>query len=139
MHHLRIFWPIFFSVTLCACDERTVAAPQPAPAGSTVSIVSIVPTTDTVLVPGTSTRFELKVAYTLSVDSGTIDAVFQDAKGEVLSLTRAKVSKGTGNEDFTVAIKIPETESVQLFVPLGAEGQTATSTIATRTYKVSKR
>ena len=124
---------------LAACDGARSTLAAPAPAGSRVSIVGITPTTDEAFLVGQRVRLELKVAYELTAESGSLDVFIQDAEGQAFAMSRMAITRGVGNEDFALEFKVPNTKSIQVFVPLGAEGQQATTTMATREFRVSAK
>jgi hypothetical protein len=124
-------------LSLTACDTHDLSYATPAPAGSTVEIVGISPSTDELLHQGQRVRLSVKVAYKLIGKDGLLGIVVQDASNDVLAISEGSIAKGTGNQDFAVDFTVPETTDVQLFVPLSAKGQNATRTVTMRTYKVA--
>jgi len=124
------------SSTLGGCSGDEAVVPSPAPGGSTVSIVGIVPTTDHPLHAGEHARLEMKIAYRLAVDEGVISAVAQDSNDQFIAVSKVAVHKGMGNEDMALEFKVPDTDRIIVFVPLSGEGQRATTTLATREYRV---
>ena len=131
-----IVLPLLLLIALPACDKDRSPVPTPAPPGSSVYIVNISPTPDLPLHSGQRVRLELKVGYTLMADAGNLQVIVQNATG-AFATTGASVSRGAGSEDFALEFKVPATESIEVFVPLFAEGQKATTTVVTREYKVS--
>jgi hypothetical protein len=115
-------------------------SPQPgtneAPSGSTVSITQISPSTGTLLTVGEEVKLEVSASYALTAESGTLGVIVQDAKNTPLAQTVNVVLKGGGTEKFHLSFTVPDTSAILVFTPLSAQGQTATSTVATRSYRV---
>lgn len=123
-------------VSLSACDSRSPGSASSAPSGSTVSIVEMTPSTGSLLSAGAAVSLKVKVAYTLTSDSGTLGLVVQDSNNVPLAQTMSVVLKGSATEEMNVSFTVPDTKAVQVFTPLSAQGQTATSTVSSRAYKV---
>lgn len=124
---------------LAACDGRNAVTAPNAPAGSTVSIVSIAPDTGIALQSGQTVKLKVKAAYTLTSDSGTLALVVQDANNAPLAQTTNVVLKGSGTEELEANFMVPDTKSIVVFVPLSAQGQSATATVSSRAFKVVGR
>src|SRR5438045_394903 len=87
-------------LALAACDGQNKVSAPSAPPGSTVSIVSISPSTGEPLAPGQRINLAVKAAYTLTSESGTLGLVVQDANNTPLAQTINVVMKGSGTEEF---------------------------------------
>jgi hypothetical protein len=81
-------------------------------------------------------NLKVKVAYTLTSESGTLGLVVQDSNNQALAQTVSVVLKGSSTEEMNVSFTVPDTKAVQVFTPLSTQGQAATSTVSTRAYKV---
>jgi hypothetical protein len=118
-------------------------SPQPgthqAPSGSTVSITQISPGSGSPLTVGEEVKLEVSAAYALSAEAGTLGVIVQDAKGTPLAQTVNVVLKGGGTEKLQVSFTVPDTSAIHVFAPLSAEGQTATSTVASRSFRVKSK
>lgn len=110
-----------------------------APPGSTVSITQISPSTGNPLTVGDEVKLEVSAAYALSAESGTLGVIVQDAKNTPLAQTVNVVLKGGGTEKFQLSFTVPDTGAIHVFTPLSAQGQTATSTVAARSYRVKSK
>ena len=126
--------PNFFLVAIVAgCGADNNSDVWKAPSGSTVNIE---PSTSEVLKPGQKVSLKVKAAYALSADSGTLGLVVQDASNSSLTQTMNVVLRGNGNEELAVEFIVPDTKAIQVFVPLSGQGQSKTSTVFGRAYKV---
>ncbi len=139
LHSMRkIAAALALVASLVGCDAQQHAAATTAPAGSSVSIIGISPTTDVVLHIGQHVRLEVRVAYSLSVEPGRLELVVQDDESPV-AMNRVNVAKGSGNEEFVAELQVPQSKRLQVFVHLSAAGQTTTTTVAFREYKIAPR
>lgn len=127
------------SMVLAACSGKREADANAAPVGSTVSITDISPSVPGPLTVGQDVRLQVSVAYALTSESGTLALVVQDGKNTALGEVVNVVSKGSGTEKLEVSFKVPDTNAVHVFTPLSAQGQAATSTVATRSFRVQSR
>ena len=119
---------------LGACDQK----PLKAPPGSFVKIVSVSPDTKSPLKVGAKVKLQVEVSYALTVDAGRITLVVQAGDNATLANSMAAVKKGNGTLNLSAEFVVPDTDAVRVFTPLSAQGQTATSTVAQRAYKVVK-
>ena len=132
---LFVFFALQFS--LAACDRKEAPRAQAAPSGSTVSIVDIQPSTGIPLSKGQTFELKVKVSYTLTSESGTLGLVVQDASNTPLAQEINVVLRGSGTESFSLKFTVPETKAIQVFTALSSQGQSSTSTVSSRTFKVS--
>ena len=110
--------------------------------GNSVKIVSISPDTSKPLYVGQTVTVEVEVEYKVGKTPATITLNIQ--KGEMTGTGFDSVIASKEEVVFEKAksiilrhqFKIPETRSIQIFTPLQMEGQTSTSTVDTRSYKV---
>lgn len=123
---------ILGAVLLGACDQK----PLKAPPGSFVKIVSVSPDTKSPLKMGEKVKVQVEVSYALTVDAGRITLVVQAGDNATLANSMAAVKKGNGTLNLSAEFVVPDTDAVRVFTPLSAQGQTATSTVAQRAYKV---
>lgn len=125
---------IALAAWLGACDQK----PLKAPPGSFVKIVSVSPDTKSPLKVGAKVKVQVEVSYALTVDVGQITLVVQAADNATLANHMAVVKKGNGKITLSTEFVVPDSNAVQIFTPLSAQGQTATSTVDHRAYKVVK-
>ena len=125
---------IALAAWLVACDQK----PLKAPPGSFVKIVSVSPDTKSPLKVGDKVKVQVEVSYALTVDVGRITLVVQAANNASLANHMAVVNKGNGKITLSAEFVVPDSNAVQIFTPLSAQGQTATSTVDHRAYKVVK-
>ncbi|HVJ24589.1 MAG TPA: hypothetical protein VM756_11695 [Burkholderiales bacterium] len=125
---------IALAAWLGACDQK----PLKAPPGSFVKIVSVSPDTKSPLKVGAKVKLQVEVSYALTVDVGQITLVVQAADNATLANHMAVVKKGNGKITLSTEFVVPDSNAVQIFTPLSAQGQTATSTVDHRAYKVVK-
>ena len=119
---------------LGACDQK----PLKAPPGSFVKIVSVSPDTKSPLKVGAKVKVQVEVSYALTVDVGQIALVVQAANNATLANRAAVVKKGEGKLVLSAEFVVPDSDAVQIYTPLSAQGQKATSTVAYRAYKIVK-
>ena len=137
-HAMRIVF-LFVSALLLAvaCKQPRNQHLLPVPSGSSVSIVSISPSTAEPLRPGTYVRLKVDVAYKLEVDDGEIGLVVQAADGSPLARDIEIVTRGTGEATLQAEFIVPPTKAIEIFFALAAPEQGATSPVARHTYKVA--
>ena len=126
---------ILITTLLAACDQRS--APS-GPSGSFVKIVSVSPDTGTALKVGDKVKLQVEVNYALSSDGGTVSLVVQAANNASLAHNMEVIQKGSGKATLSAEFVVPDSNAVQIFTPLSAQGQTSTSTVDHRAYKVTK-
>src|SRR5437867_1514832 len=126
---------IVVAAWLVACDQRSLPS---APSGSFVKIVSVSPDTGTALKVGDKVKVQVEVSYTLSSEGGTVSLVVQAANNASLAHNTEVIQKGSGKATLSVEFVVPDSNAVQIFTPLSAQGQTSTSTVDHRAYKVIK-
>ena len=100
--------------------------------------MSVSPDTKSPLKVGDKVKVQVEVSYALTVDVGQITLVAQAANNATLGNRSAAVKKGEGKLTLSVEFVVPDSDAVQIYTPLSAQGQKATSTVAHRTYKVVK-
>jgi hypothetical protein len=121
---------------LLACSPQKSSN---APTGSTVSITQITPEVGKPLTVGDEVKLQVSAAYALTAESGTLGLIVQDAKTTPIAQVENVVLKGGGTEKLEVSFRVPDTSAVHIFTPLSAQGQVATTTVATRSYRVKSR
>src|SRR6266496_1787418 len=109
---------------LVACDQRSLPS---APSGSFVKIVSVSPDTGTALKVGDKVKVQVEVSYSLSSEGGTVSLVVQAANNASLAHNMEVIQKGSGNATLSAEFVVPDSNAVQIFTPLSAQGQTSTS------------
>jgi hypothetical protein len=125
---------IMLAAGLGACDQK----PLKAPPGSFVKIVDVSPDPRSPLKVGDKVKVQVEVSYALTTDAGQITLVVQSANNATLANHTAVVKKGDGKLKLSASFVVPDSNAVQIFTPLSAQGQTATSTVDHRAYKVVK-
>jgi len=78
------------------------------------------------------------VAYWLAADSGSVSLVVQGADTSSVAQDERVIKRGGGELVFEKEFVVPDTKTLRVFVPLSGGDQTATSTLDTRAYSVSK-
>ena len=76
------------------------------------------------------------MAYALTADSGTLGLVVQDANNTPIAQSLDVILKGTASQVLEADFTVPDTKAVHVFIPLSAQGQSATSTVTSRSFKV---
>ncbi|MFA6054837.1 MAG: hypothetical protein WC769_05630 [Thermodesulfovibrionales bacterium] len=109
--------------------------------GDYVKILEIQPNPSVLLKAGNNIHFEVKIEYYVKEDSATVGLVIQ--KGEssggidpYIGSVMEVLTHGKGVVTLDIDVKVPDTKAVQVFTPLTVSGQTGTSTVDSRFYKV---
>jgi hypothetical protein len=123
-------------IGLLAGCERNDHADTAAPSGSTVSIVSVSPAIGTPLRTGERVKLAVGVSYHLSADSGTLALIVQAADNSAISQNFEVINRGSGQVTLEAEFQVPNTKAIQIFTPLSGQGQSATSTVDSRAFKV---
>ena len=126
---------VVFIVGVAGCSKADKDA---APSGSTISITSMSPAIGQQLRVGSTVKMKVNVAYSLSVDTGSVGLVVQTADTKSITQDERMIKKGGGELVFESEFVVPDTSSVRIFVPLNGDTQTTTSTLDTRSYVVIK-
>ncbi len=122
---------------LGAC-EPAPSKPPTLPA-SYVRIAKLSPDATRPLKVGDKVKVNLQVQldYALTrADTGAVMVVVQTADNQNLVQKAQAVRKGVGKATLAVEFVVPQTSAVKVFTPLSEQGQTSTTTVALRTYKV---
>jgi hypothetical protein len=122
---------------LAGCGRGDPAREAAAPSGSSVKIIAISPAPGELLRIGRTVRLKVDVSYTLSVESGQVDLVVQDAGGARLAGNLKVIRKGSGEASLDAEFVVPKTVAIQVFTPLLAQGQNASSTVDSRVFEVA--
>lgn len=122
------------AAALPGCEKADAPKGKPASAGS-VRIVALSPETTTPLKVGEKVKIQVDVRYRLAAESGVVALVVQ-ADNAGVAQSRQLVKRGEGKATLWAEFIVPETKALQVFTPLQAQGQKATTTADVRTYKV---
>ena len=123
---------------LGAC-ERAPSKPPKLPA-SYVRIVKLSPDASRPLKVGDKVSLQVQLDYALTkADTGAVMVVVQTADNQNLVQKAQAVRKGVGKATLVVDFVVPQTSAVKVFTPLSEQGQTSTTTVALRTYKVVEK
>lgn len=125
-----------FGVCSCGSGSDTSGKTNAADA---IKIVSSSPAAGTSLRVGNTYTFEITVEYTLKEDNGNITLVIQrgDSVASPLANVVRSIKKGSGKVSLKSTIVIPNTSSIQVFVPMAPQGATTTSVVDSREYTVT--
>lgn len=132
------------AVLLVAGCQREAPASNPslpgsipaAPTGSSVRILSVDPATSVPLRVGAKVTLKVEAQYTLGAESGTVAIVVQAANNAPLAQNVSVIRNGTGKVNLQAEFVVPQTNAVQVFVPLHVQGQGPTSTVDSRAFEV---
>ena len=122
-------------LTLAGCQRNEPSGTR-ALSGSSVKIVGITPDISAPLRVGERVTLMVDISYSLAVDSGTVTLVIQAADNSGIVQNMEVLSKGEGKTSLKAEFTVPDTKAVQIFTPLSAQGQTSSSTVDYRAYKV---
>ena len=128
---LLVFVPIFYHAGNSFASENSV------------KILEIEPDPLVPLKSGSEVHFKVKLEYTIIENSATITLLIQ--KGEysggidvVVGSTTQVLTKGKGTITLEKTVTVPSTNVIQVFTPLGIPGQTSTTIVDRKFYKVIK-
>ena len=138
MHAIALFIRLLALLAATAACNQSLGQSAPSAAnGSSVSLISISPATSEVLHPGEKATLVVEIAYELNADSGNVNLVVQAANGLHLAGDIEVITKGSGRAKLRAEFIVPETKAIEVFIPLSADGQSSTSTLVHRVYRVS--
>lgn len=129
---------VMTAASLMGCGKDGSPAKKAASAGS-VRIVGLAPDTTTPLKVGDKVTIQVEVDYRLAAEAGMVSVVVQSADNKNLAHNGEVAKKGTGKASMSVEFVVPDTKTVQVFTPLQAQGQSATTTVDFRAYEVVAR
>ena len=116
--------------------ERAPSKPPKLPA-SYVRIAKLSPDATLPLKVGEKVNLQVQLDYALTkADTGALMVVVQSAENQNLVQKAQSVTKGVGKATLAVDFVVPQTSAVKVFAPLSEQGQSSTTTVALRTYKV---
>ncbi len=101
-----------------------------------VKIVSISPDINVELSAGAKIDIEVALEYNLKQDNGSINLVIQDAQNTPVGSILEPIKKGAGKLTLKRTITVPKTSALAIFTPLKPEGETETTVVDSRVYKV---
>jgi hypothetical protein len=134
------FWLLVLAVVCVATFYHIGNASA---AGSYVKILKIEPDPSVPLKSGSEVHFKVNIGYKITEDSATINLLIQ--KGEysggidtVVGSTMQVLTKGKGTITLEKTVKVPNTDVIQVFTPLMIPGQTSTTIVDMKYYKVVK-
>lgn len=124
-----------FGTVLSGCDTNSPDK-DAAPKGTSVRIVSMSPNNSGALKVGETVQLKVEVEYTFSASNGNLALVVQSADNTLVAQDMEVVLKGSEKTVFEVTFVVPNTKTIAVFTPISAEGQTKTSTVDMKAYKV---
>jgi hypothetical protein len=125
----------------CQAGQRPGLGAAASSSPDSVKIISMSPDTASTLHVGEMVPLEVAVEYTLaSAQSGTVTLVVQQGEygGEPLANEVQVIQKGSGKLQFKKDVTVPQTQAIQVFTPLGAQGATSTTVVDMRAYAVNR-
>lgn len=107
---------------------------------SYVRIAKLSPDATKPLKVGEKVNLQVQLDYALTkADAGAVMVVVQTADNQNLVQQAQAVRKGVGKATLAVDFVVPQTSALKVFTPLSEQGQSSTTTVALRTYKVVER
>jgi len=88
---------------------------------------------------GQAVKIVVSGSYKLPPDGGNVGFVVQDAKNNLIMNKLLPVTNGSGSFTQEIEFKVPQTEKIQLYVPLYAKGDTKSSAVASRDWPVKDK
>jgi|GEM_PF-2469290 len=138
----KIMWALLLVISFILSAALCYAG-NAATQGSYVKILELQPDPSVPLEAGSTVHFEVKLEYYVKEDSATVDLLIQ--KGEhsggtdpFIGSVMEVLTHGKGVVTLEIEVKVPDTKAIQVFTPLGIPGQTQTSIVDMRFYKVIK-
>lgn len=123
---------------LAGCEPAPSKRPK-LPA-SYVRIAKLSPDATKPLKVGEKVNLQVQLDYALTkADAGAVMVVVQTADNQNLVQQAQAVRKGVGKATLAVDFVVPQTSALKVFTPLSEQGQSSTTTVALRTYKVVER
>ena len=123
---------------LAGCEPAPSKSPK-LPA-SYVRIAKLSPDATKPLKVGEKVNLQVQLDYALTkADAGAVMVVVQTADNQNLVQQAQAVRKGVGKATLAVDFVVPQTSALKVFTPLSEQGQSSTTTVALRTYKVVER
>jgi hypothetical protein len=116
-------------------ERRTAVAAEPA-STKPVRIVTIDPDPAKPLKVGDAVAMRVVATYTLDADAGIVALVIQGSDMSMIEQEMETVSRGDGKVALRADFTVPDVKSVQVFVPLMAQGESRASAVDTRFFKV---
>ncbi|MEZ5615895.1 MAG: hypothetical protein R3E35_11855 [Rhodocyclaceae bacterium] len=132
----KILVSVSAALLMLGCQRSDPHFGTPAPTGSSVQIASVSPSVGEPLHVGEKVKLKVDVNYTLTGESGTLALIVQAADNSAISQNFEVVTKGSGKATLEAEFIVPSTKAIQLFTPLSAQGQSSTSTVESRAFKV---
>lgn len=110
---------------------------------SYVKILEIEPDPSVPLKIGSEIHFKAKVEYKVKEDSAIVNLLIQKGKysgslDTIVGSVQEVLTQGKGSVILGKTVKIPNTKALQVFTPLLIPGQTQTSIVDMKFYKVVK-
>ncbi len=137
-------------LTLVGCPNK--GAPNPAgnaPSGDTgasngatrraVTISSISPSPDKPLQVGSKTRIEMGIEYTVPSPGGILGIVIQDSNNSPVKSNLKEVPSGSGTITSEIEFVVPNAKHIDVHVPLYVKGETKSSQVAVKQFKINPR
>lgn len=104
-----------------------------------VKILSASPDHTVTLKVGSRVTMRYEVQYNLeSAETGSLTMVIQTASNETLGNEFYVVDKGSGTQFMEAEIVVPDTRAVQVFTPLNPQGNSRTTIVESRLYRVEQ-
>jgi hypothetical protein len=88
---------------------------------------------------GQTVKIVVGGSYKLPSGGGNVGIVVQDAKNNLIMNKLLPVNNSSGSFTQEIEFKIPQTEKIQLYVPLYAKGDTKSSAVASRDWPVKDK
>lgn len=132
----KILVSVLAALLMLGCQRNDLHPGTPASAGSSVQIASISPSAGEPLHVGEKVTLKVDVNYLLTAESGTLALVVQAADNSAIAQNFEVVTKGSGKATLESEFIVPSTKAIQIFTPLSAQGQSSTSTVESRAFKV---
>lgn len=138
---------LFFSaLTLTGCPNKSSSDPTkstsaetqaPAAVGArTVTISSITPSTEKPLQAGTKVRLAVNVDYEVPKPGGILGIVVQDSNNGPVKSNLKEVPSGAGKMSSEIEFIVPNVKHIDVHVPLYVKGETKSSQVAVKQFKI---
>jgi hypothetical protein len=130
---------LFSSIVVSSCSKSNCESVECKPSPDSVKIIDVSPEQSVSLKVGDKVTIAYEVEYALrSSDVGQLALVVQGASNETLANEFYIASKGIHKETLVAEIVVPDTRAIHVFTPLSPQGQSSTTIVESRLYRVVK-
>ena len=120
-------------------STRSVRPPDTSANLNAVTIATIDPHPTSQLRVGDNVKIRAEIAYNLNVETGTVSLVVQGADNSSIAQKVQAIAFGSGKTLLETEFTVPNTGTVQVFVPLHIPGGGSSVVVDYRAYRVAPK